>query len=75
MKTYRSLRPTFAQRLQALREAVMHQAMQWLWQWSQRSSRAQRPALVPVRINDEGNAPHRSAPRQRQRQRFHPYAD
>ena len=73
MKTYRSLRPTFAQRLQALREAVMHQTMRWLWQWSQRSSRAQRPALVPVRISDERNAPDRPAPRQRQR--FRPYAD
>jgi hypothetical protein len=73
MKTYRTLRPTFMQRLQALRETVMHQAMQWLWQWSQRSSRAQRPALVPVRISDERNAPHRPAPHQRQR--FRPYAD
>lgn len=73
MKTHRSLRPTFMQRLQALHATVMHQAMQWLWQWSQRSSRTQRPALVPVRIQDEGNAQRRPAPRQRQR--FHPYAD
>jgi hypothetical protein len=73
MKTHRSLRPTLMQRLQTLRATVMHQAMQWLWQWSQRSRRAQRPALVPVRINDEGDAPRRPAPRQRQR--FRPYAD
>ncbi len=73
MKTYRTLRPTLVQRLQALREQVMRKALLWLWQWSQRSSNAQRPALVPVRISDEGNAPHRPAPRQRQR--FRPYAD
>lgn len=68
MKTYRTLRPTVMQRLQALRD----QALQLLWQWAQRLRQRRMPALVPVRIQGERPSLHDS---QRRTRRLRAYSD
>lgn len=68
MKTHRTLRPTLLQRLRVLWD----QALQRLWHWSQRSTTARAPVLVPVSVRDERSLPHHP---QRQRQRYRPYGD
>ena len=68
MKTYRTLRPTVMQRLQALREQVL----QLLWKWAQRLSQRRMPALVPVRIQGERPSLHEI---QRRTRRLRAYSD